>query len=143
MGTGDDRARVSVVSTATIFGGPGDDDLVARGEGGSAIVYGGPGDDRLEGDGEGGFVEGGSGNDYINAAWNVPIARGGAGDDEIHFFSQFSDGDLHGGTGDDRILPMAIRGGSVSGGNGADEVVIQSGSPFGGSGLERGHRQWR
>ena len=63
VGTGDDRARVSVVSTATIFGGPGDDDLAARGEGGSAIVYGGPGDDRLEGDGEGGLVEGGSGND--------------------------------------------------------------------------------
>jgi hypothetical protein len=131
VGDGDARARVSTVSTATIFGGAGDDDLAARGEGGSAIVYGGTGDDDVEADGEGGIADGGPGDDRVSAVWNVLLARGGAGDDEIHFWSQFEAGTVEGGPGDDSIEVFPLRNGTVTAGNGDDHVVISSLEPRG------------
>jgi hypothetical protein len=110
LGSGDD---FGIAYAASVFGGPGDDDL--RGVGDGTLIVGGPGDDEhlaLFGDQ---IIQGGPGNDFIYDGRGNDRAEGGPGRDQVG-----------GGPGDDEIS-----GGSgndvVGGGYGNDDIEAGAG----------------
>nr|WP_276607580.1 Calx-beta domain-containing protein [Limisphaera ngatamarikiensis] len=118
---GDDFIVASPVSGVTgviLYGGPGNDTLIA---GASAIViYGGPGHDIITGSPEADELYGDDGNDIIRGGAGDDILRGGRGNDELHgedgndwlrgddgndvLYGGVGDDVLEGGAGDDRLF---------------------------------------
>lgn len=107
-------------STGKIYGGGGNDNFNAGGEG-SFDVWGGSGDDEISGSsecdiplafGESGndriisprdFASGGSGDDYIEFTDCGGVAYGDAGNDELRGEADATV-ELHGGSGDDILF---------------------------------------
>jgi hypothetical protein len=78
MGSGDD---VGIAYAASVYGGPGDDNV--RGAGDGALVVGGPGNDQEVGVFGDQLMEGGPGKDFIVAGRGDDRVDGGPGRDTI------------------------------------------------------------
>jgi len=118
-----------------VFGGGGNDHLVAGSY--TGVLFGEAGNDVLDGRGSGYLsrVDGGDGDDtlYTNAN-TFAVAEGGAGNDTI-----YSHGTTYGGEGNDKIyLQNSYYGGQVYGEAGNDEIhAADTGSYIsGGTGVD-------
>lgn len=132
LGSGSDVAHVVVNSKAEVWGGGGNDNLLADSNGGSTRLYGEGGDDTLAAGGEGGQVaDGGPGNDTVRCCGFAGggTMRGGSGDDRMTFFTNLSAiADIHGGPGSDTIVASAAGSpGTVAAGDGNDDITIIDG----------------
>ena len=78
LGSGEDAG---IAYAASVFGGPGDDDV--RGFGDGALVVGGPGDDKQLASFGDQIIQGGSGNDFISGGTGNDRAEGGPGRDQV------------------------------------------------------------
>jgi serralysin len=108
-----DRTGGMEWGTASVFGGPGNDILIAPP--GSGNVYGEAGDDILAGD----WAVGGDGDDRIS---NARYGNGGAGDDTITGTDDPQYGtQLLGGPGNDRITGSP--GGDLVYGNSGRDLI--------------------
>jgi Ca2+-binding RTX toxin-like protein len=111
-GYGQDRLNVSDGDRA--YGGPQNDDVVARN--GTFVVHGGPGADRVDASGGGEhtlFGDGGDDRLEVEHQQNSNTRLiGGPGNDEVYAFDGVADGaarvaTLEGGTGDDSVAGEA------------------------------------
>jgi Ca2+-binding RTX toxin-like protein len=134
----DDRATISTgVGAVTVSGGAGDDTVDADSTISRVTVTGDGGNDDLTVGGESGqSADGGAGNDtlHLHGYYGPSIATGGTGADTISF-RESSDFNLavpslFGGSGDDTIVSQPIGGGSASGGDGSDLIVIDGQPPL-------------
>jgi Ca2+-binding RTX toxin-like protein len=131
VGDSADQVTVNFEKTATIAGGPGDDQL--SGGGGDDVLHGGAGDDRLNGgngddslDGGPGAdrLEGGNGSntaDYSGRSAGVTVTVDGVANDGEQGERDDVAGDVSnvlGGSGDDTVSGVA----SVHGGPGSDRL---------------------
>lgn len=121
-----------------LHGNGGDDDLSGDdgfdelfGDQGDDALFGGEGDDTLSGNGDDDHLNGGGGNDSLYGGEGEDTLWGGLADDTLIGSSgdDLLDGGegndlLNGGNGDDTIFAGA--GDDVSGGFGADTVVLDS-----------------
>ena len=109
------------ISTVSVFGGAGDDDLFADGQ--SATVEGGAGDDVIR-VGANGLVraDGGPGNDQIAGRGGEPLFDGGAGDDLIVGNGEISS-NVSGQAGNDALVAREDRGGGTMTGNAGADVI--------------------
>jgi RTX calcium-binding nonapeptide repeat (4 copies) len=96
LGSGDDGG---VVYAASVYGGPGDDEL--RGFGNGALIVGGPGDDEEIATFGDQLMEGGPGDDFMVAGVGNDRVDGGRGRDSIS--GGHGRDELVGGPGDDAI----------------------------------------
>lgn len=130
LGNRDDFAQVFVSGQADVWGGPGNDELVADSTGARTRLYGEQGDDNVWAGGEGGQVaDGGPGDDTVRCCGFAGggTLRGGPGDDRL-IFDQGSipgPGVLEGGTGDDTIVSHYTS--SVDAGSGDDAIDVANG----------------
>jgi Ca2+-binding RTX toxin-like protein len=109
-GTPDDDVINSDIGSDTLYGGAGDDVLLAFGNGFDQL-FGDEGDDYLYGGDAGNLMHGGSGNDYVFGGLMADKLNGDSGND---FLSGNGGNDkLSGGFGDDTLV----------GGAGVDELV--------------------
>jgi hypothetical protein len=152
---GDNNDTASVVTTfgfASIFAGDGQDSVNGEAFGGGTNLYGEDGNDSVTLTSEGGgSADGGNGNDMVVIHATCPAgggtAFGGPGDDNVRYTAcgnwNSSGAVLDGGSGADLIVsdPVSHFGGRAYGGDGNDIVRIRSGQyehgPFvitGGSG---------
>ena len=109
----------------TVYGGPGDDQILSQVVISGQAAYGGPGNDRIEingGDTEPGIAFGAGGNDTL-------VCKGG--DENCH---------LNGQDGNDRLSSLAETGVSMTGGKGDDILLVGNGDSnflHAGPGLDR------
>lgn len=115
-GDGDDR----------IFGHDGDD--VLRGGDGDDSIEAGQGDDTLIGGAGDDALHGGDGNDVLTGGAGEDTLFGGWGDDTLNGVEEGAQelDFLNGGGGDDTISAGA--GDVVTGGDGADTVIVEAGT---------------
>jgi RTX calcium-binding nonapeptide repeat (4 copies) len=114
LGSGNDTG---IAYAASVFGGPGDDDL--RGFGDGALIVGGPGDDQhlaLFGDQ---IIQGGPGNDLIYDGDGNDRAEGGSGRDQVG--GGHGEDELSGGSGND-LIAGGYGSDGIEAGAGDDEV---------------------
>ena len=97
---------IDTVTTITILGGDGNDDLSALGVTEDVLILGGAGNDTIVGGDGNDLIDGGTGNDTITA---------GAGDDNV--VGNEGDDIIDGGLGNDRLV----------GGFGADDITAGAG----------------
>ena len=103
---------------ARVWGGGGDDLIALDSHAGNTRAYGGPGDDDLTAGGEGGqLVDGGGGDDRLHVGGFAGSSSGfgGPGDDRMSYFialPQTGLGVLEGGGGEDEITLEAPGGGA-------------------------------
>ncbi len=108
-----------------LYGHFGTDDL--SGGDGNDRLFGGQGDDTLSGDDGDDALQGGDGDDYLVGGAGEDALFGGDGDDILSGEDGLDEPArdfLNGGSGDDVIL--AEDGDVVTGGEGEDEIVVQS-----------------
>jgi len=116
---------------STVFGGPGDDNLV--GTGGQDSLFGGGGNDTLNGLAGHDLLSGGDGMDQLFRGGGNDTLSGGSYDDQL--YGQAGNDNLDGAAGDD-----TLQGGSgndvLSGGYGNDTLIGGTGNDtlIGGSG---------
>lgn len=96
----------------TLLGGPGDDTL-----------FGGQGDDLLRGGPGMDILMGGAGNDTLMAGRGGGDLTGGDGDDRLIGSRDEARSWLHGGPGDDTLIPYAND--FAEGGEGADLFILR------------------
>jgi Ca2+-binding RTX toxin-like protein len=140
-GAGNDILMTGGSQVQDIFGGPGNDKLIARHSpflGGSLLLAeGGPGDDQLVGGPFGDLFEGGSGADIVRGGGERDSLRGGSGADIVR--GGEGNDSLSGGRGTDLLI-----GGDgpdrLDGRHGADVLRSRDGARdvvHGGSGSDR------
>ena len=110
LGSGDDTG---IAYAASVFGGPGADDV--RGFGDGTLIVGGPGDDEQIATCGDQIIQGGPGNDYISGGTGNDRAEAGPGRDQIA--GGHGQDEISGGAGNDL----------VSGGYGRDEIEAGAG----------------
>jgi len=139
LGDEDDRARTRsfFLGRALVWGGGGDDVIALDSHALFTRAYGGPGDDDLTAGGEGGqLVDGGRGQDRLHVGGFAGDSRGygGPGDDHMSFFIAMpttGSGGLEGGGGQDLITLDAPGGHAYARGDaGADRIEVAAGAEF-------------
>lgn len=105
LGSGND---LGIAYAASVFGGPGDDEV--RGFGDGTLIVGGPGDDKQLASFGDQIMQGGPGNDFIAAGLGKDRAEGGPGGDSV--VGSHGDDELAGGPGND----------GIGGGYGSDDI---------------------
>jgi hypothetical protein len=110
LGSGNDAG---IAYAASVFGGPGDDDV--RGFGDGTLIVGGPGDDEHLASFGDQIIQGGSGNDFIHTGIGNDRAEGGPGSDSVS--GSHGDDELSGGPGND----------GIGGGYGSDGIEAGAG----------------
>jgi RTX calcium-binding nonapeptide repeat (4 copies) len=96
LGSGKD---FGIAYAASVFGGPGDDEV--RGFGDGTLIVGGPGDDKHLASFGDQIIQGGPGNDFLHAGPGNDRAEGGPGRDSVS--GGHGDDELTGGPGNDGI----------------------------------------
>ena len=139
LGDEDDRARTRsfFMGRALVWGGGGDDVIALDSHALFTRAYGGAGDDELTAGGEGGqLVDGGRGHDRLHVGGWAGDSRGygGPGDDHMSFFISMpttGSGGLEGGGGDDVITLDAPGGHAYAHGDGgADRIEVAATAEF-------------
>ena len=139
LGDEDDRARTRsfFLGRALVWGGGGDDVIALDSHALFTRAYGGPGDDDLTAGGEGGqLVDGGRGHDrlHVGGFAGSSSGYGGPGDDHMSFFIAMpttGSGELEGGGGADLITLDAPGGhASARGDGGADHIEVAADAEF-------------
>jgi hypothetical protein len=108
LGSGDDAG---IAYAASVYGGPGDDDV--RGFGDGTLIVGGPGDDKQLASFGDQIIQGGPGDDFIYGGIGNDRAEGGAGRDSVA-----------GGYGDDMIQSTDSDRDTVDCGPGRDRAYV-------------------
>jgi len=131
------RTRSFFLGVARVFGGGGDDVIALDSHAGNTQAYGGPGNDDLTAGGEGGqLADGGGGDDRLRVGGFAGNSSGfgGPGDDRMSYFlamPQAGTGELQGGAGDDVITLESPGGAANAAGNGgADRLEVLSTATF-------------
>ncbi|HCW82903.1 MAG TPA: type I secretion protein [Rhodobacteraceae bacterium] len=108
----------------TLSGNDGDDAL--SGGKGNDSLYGGEGDDTLLGGLDNDTLVGSAGNDLLDGGEGSDLLNGGGGDDALNGWEETTERAdfLNGGDGDDTIFAGADD--QVSGGLGADAIVLNT-----------------
>jgi hypothetical protein len=139
LGDEDDTARTRpfFLGRAVVWGGAGDDVMALDSHALYTRAYGGPGDDDLTAGGEGGqLVDGGRGDDRLHVGGFAGGSRGygGPGDDHMSFFiglPSSGSGGLEGGGGQDFITLDSPGGHAYAHGDaGADRIEVAAGAEF-------------
>jgi hypothetical protein len=86
LGSGND---FGIAYAASVFGGPGDDEV--RGFGDGTLIVGGPGDDKQLATFGDQIIQGGPGNDLIAGGYGSDAIEAGVGDDEVRSFDPHRD----------------------------------------------------
>ena len=130
LGPGDDRFNSTTLRIPlTLTGGPGHDAIRAKGE--TNHVAAGPGDDDVWANSNGGRdLKGNAGDDRMFAWEGDEGLDGGAGDDLLVAGSTRFNNLLTGGAGADEIVIQAPGGGTASGGAGTDVIAFDIVVPF-------------
>jgi hypothetical protein len=108
LGSGNDAG---IAYAASVFGGPGDDEL--RGFGDGTLIVGGPGDDKHLASFGDQIIQGGPGDDLISGGPGDDRAEGGPGRDS-----------LAGGYGDDTVWSFDPNRDTVDCGPGRDRAYV-------------------
>jgi|SRR5829696_6348059 len=85
-----------------VWAGPGNDYIDGASECGIRNAYGEAGNDRIISPND--FASGGPGNDYIEFRDCLGVAFGDSGNDELRASAEYSGYELHGGSGDDKVI---------------------------------------
>ncbi len=137
LGNKNDSAHISWAGLIRVWAGSGNDSVIADSFGQHAEVYGGPGNDDIDAEGEGGqLAAGGPGNDIVQvfAFGGQSSGFGGPGNDTITYGSAgliggLGPATLDGGNGDDTITiqPTGLGSDTVYGGRGDDYIDVRAG----------------
>jgi Ca2+-binding RTX toxin-like protein len=96
----------------------------------NATVFAGPGDDDVYVNGDRGTVDGGLGDDTLRVTANgIATATGDSGDDQIAGVNE-ANSLFDGGWGDDLIVATGAIFSDTHGGGGYDSIVVRTGAPI-------------
>lgn len=124
---GDDVVFVQDGGAVTIYGGRGDDFIIAtlatraiiKGGTGTTLIAGSPGDDEITTEEEIDIIASGSGDDIINSGGGIDFISGGSGNDTIN--GGAGENFLYGLEGDD-VITSGGDSDFISGGTGNDTI---------------------